>query len=50
MEITTAADSHVPEIVEIWKEFSDFHKNDKMCFRALVLLWHNSIQYQNNIA
>ncbi len=26
MEITPATRSHVPEIVEIWKEFMDFHK------------------------
>lgn len=27
MEIALATDSHVPEIVEIWKEFMDFHKD-----------------------
>ena len=26
MEIALATDSHVPEIVELWKEFMDFHK------------------------
>jgi len=26
MEITVAEDSHVPGIVEVWKEFMDFHK------------------------
>jgi len=27
MEITSATDAHVPEIVEVWKEFMDFHKD-----------------------
>lgn len=26
MEILPAAESHVPQIVELWKEFEDFHK------------------------
>lgn len=25
MEVVPAADSHIPEMVEIWKEFMDFH-------------------------
>ena len=27
MEIITATDKHVPEIMEIWKEYVDFHKD-----------------------
>ena len=27
MEIVTATESHIPEIVELWKEFMDFHKD-----------------------
>lgn len=27
MEITKATDAHIPEIVEVWKEFMDFHKD-----------------------
>jgi ribosomal protein S18 acetylase RimI-like enzyme len=27
MEIIEAIDSHIPEIVELWKEFMDFHKD-----------------------
>jgi len=27
MEITEATDNHIPEILEIWKEFMDFHKD-----------------------
>lgn len=27
MEIVLAKDSHLPEIIEIWKEFMDFHKS-----------------------
>lgn len=27
MEITVATESHVPEIIELWKEFMDFHKD-----------------------
>ena len=27
MEITVATESHVPEIIEIWQEFMDFHKD-----------------------
>jgi len=27
VEITVATDSHVPGIVEVWKEFMDFHKD-----------------------
>lgn len=27
MEIILAKDTHVPEMVEIWKEFMDFHKD-----------------------
>lgn len=27
MEVTEAAESHVPEIVEMWKDFMDFHRD-----------------------
>ena len=27
MEITVATESHVPEIIELWKEFMDYHKD-----------------------
>lgn len=27
MEITEATDNHIPEILDIWKEFMDFHKD-----------------------
>ncbi len=27
MEIIEATDSHIPEIVQVWKEFMDFHKD-----------------------
>ena len=27
MEIIEATDSHIPEIIELWKEFMDFHKD-----------------------
>jgi len=27
MEIITATEKHIPEIVELWKEFMDFHKD-----------------------
>ncbi len=27
MEITEARENHIPEIVELWKEFMDFHRD-----------------------
>ena len=27
MEITVATNTHIPEVVELWKEFMDFHKD-----------------------
>lgn len=27
MEIITATEKHIPEIIELWKEFMDFHKD-----------------------
>lgn len=27
MEIVVATDKHIPEIIEVWKEFMDFHKD-----------------------
>ncbi|MGB2698537.1 MAG: GNAT family N-acetyltransferase [Candidatus Zixiibacteriota bacterium] len=27
MKISLATDAHIPEIIELWKEFIDFHKN-----------------------
>jgi len=47
MEITSATDTHVPEIVEVWKEFMDFHKDIDLRFpmkENAPLIWEKHLR------
>ena|SRR3972149_2552814 len=46
MEIVTASEKHIPEILELWKEFMDFHKDIDTRFPLSV---NASVNQENHL-